>query len=804
VNSSTPTTTPLLPLPSFEKEPVAGGRRDDSTSQTMESQAIATLEDLEMFVSRLDFSGRKALITLARSQSIPDPQESPILYSKVRPILDAMCVRPPFTVLTQGTFSVEGEAVFRLLTSPLTTGLLIVYALGVELSDEQVDHGKTTSFRKELRATQTLRRESTWNWEVFFNRYPVGTTPIVHPLYPRLSALQRVFGLKYPHFRRSQIDKRIFPHYSSRGISSESATYLLNRSRVSKYVKVFGNPKTFHRALDRRNVTSRDVIHHYVRTGSWVKGRVEMKQRWYPSGLLPRTYFSWGGLEIASSAYLRNFFNDQADIFPPTHRLNRVQPDWLYDPTSSNDGFLFYDLESFTSWFHEQVPFLRANAEAARGVRVYLVGADLTLMEKDLGDLIDSYTDYTTDFSEFVIARGLRHGEDPGTTYRHLTAGFLGVPGNLVTCTLAHGLAVATFYSSERQMQVPGDDVGASKIRGERPVDAEAILALARTLGSLQFDKIFQTPGLCLYLKRLVLLLGNQVDLAPMLIFPLLPYLIDPTSRNFRSNRFRLPERERIQSRAAAVIVSFIRDLWKLTKGAIDSETEEIIVVFLRRVHDQVGLPYGAIHQGRLYGDDSEDSRHYPDISVKYSIDDMDFFRMNPDVVFADRYIVRMIIRDTNEIVVSPVTDELSEGSIIVVKNAKVWRFLEDMGYVEIIGIPGSKIELIGTDARDAFLYGSEPAFRTVKVVSALSYQQLVSVGIIRLENEGLYDSDQRALTSTMPTFDPNLRNWRYRRYVDLDNPLHSRSSEIIAEHLGRLAESRQSSSPDPFIGLDY
>lgn len=280
------------------------------------------LANLIAFTSRLDFSERKALITLARSQSIPDFHTSPILFSKTRPILDKLVAYPPYHSLADELVP-EAHTIIHLLRSSLTTGLLIVHALGVELSDDQVRYGKEESFSKELSATQTVRRESEWNWDAILNPGAHGGE-IIHPLFPSLSPLQRSFSKAIPGLRSSYRKRILLPHYSRRGVSSESSSWLINNYRSYRITKVRGSFRTFHKYLDRRNVTSRDIVHHYIRTGDWALGRVEMKQRWYPSGLLPRTYFAWGGTAIAVSSYLRNFFNDLGDCFDPTDRKSVV------------------------------------------------------------------------------------------------------------------------------------------------------------------------------------------------------------------------------------------------------------------------------------------------------------------------------------------------------------------------------------------------------------------------------------------------------------------------------------------------
>jgi hypothetical protein len=431
---------------------------------------------------------------------------------------------------------------------------------------------------------------------------------------------------------------------------------------------------------------------------------------------------------------------------------------------------------------------------------VFLVGYDLTLSQHDLGSLIDGYVEWVNDFSEFIVD-GRFIGQDfQDERFRHQCAGFLGVVGNLVTCTIPHGLALAALHSHSSELQVPGDDVGATFQNIDHCRDH---MICASTLGVLQFDKVFRSPEVCIYLKRLVLELGDRVDLAPMLIYPLLPYLINPQEKQFKSNRFRLPDRDKILRRASSVLVAFHRDLWKTSRGDIDSDSKDIILLFLRRIHSQVGLTESAIFQGRVYGHDDPDSTHFPHISVKFPVDEDDCLYRNPDLHFASRFVTRMTIRAVSEADLSAPFRSLQDGERIVVKNSKGWRFLEDMGYVQVLGIPGEKVELVGEAARDAFLFAAEPPFREVEVLSNLETHQLIAAGVIQPDESVEYNG---RITRHPTGYDLNMQSWRYRKYVDLDDP---KSAGFYGQSLDwvndGLSSSRSSLSPEAGgSGLDY
>lgn len=728
------------------------------------STSDSTLATLWTFCSKLDYAQRKSLLTLSRSQSIPDPDTSPILYSKTLPILNAMSVVQPFTHPSETPFSDEGFIVSTLVTSPLFAGLVISFALGVSLSEEQVEAGKQLSFRKEFLATQTIRKESTWDWDTIF--LGKDWDSVVHPYQPRLSKLQRSFSVGVSKLRARLRNRILFPHYSRNGISSETSSSLRIRAYERDRYKVFGNRKTFHSKLNLSSITSLDIVHHFIRTGEWIKGRTEMKQKWYPSGLLPRTYFSWGGSDIAISSYLRDFFNDLCDTFGPTHRRNRVQPDWLYDPSANTPegGFAFYDLTSFTSWFHEQVPFLNALSRFFDGTVVFLLSANLSLEQYDMGSLIRCYIASCNDFPEFTVSASISGWEEQyrNLSYIHQCAGFLGIPGNLATCTLPHGLAMASRFNDQRQIQVPGDDIGFSF---SGPTSRTDSMHVASTVGVFQQDKVYSLPQTSIYLKRSVLDYGDSIDLTPQLIYPLLPHLIDPDSQVPVSRQYTSIDSDLLRPRAARVLVSFLRDLWDFRHGDLTSAEHHTILRYLRNVHDMVGLPYGAILQGKLVGD-FEETRSYPGIAVKFPIDEADCLSFDPDRHFASKYVDMFKVRITSDVPLTEPFLELEEGEVINVPINRSWKLLEDMGYVRILGIPGGVATLIGVEAKMAFLSSRQPNLRQVRVESRLETSQLIAVGILRSE-----DDDDSVLPGGLEGYRDTTGEdlWRGMSYIDFD-----------------------------------
>jgi hypothetical protein len=786
-------------LKSQDKEPPSG-----ITPLLPMDFSDSRLRELSLLCSSLSLVERKALITLARSQSIPSLTESPIIFSKVACILNKLCQHPPFTDLYNTPLSIAGGVVLELLTSPILTGLIIVFALGSPYSPDEISASLQQSFHKELLATQTRRLAGEWNWDVLFGLDPWKSN-IVHPLFPRLSPLQFKFQGPLNNFRLRLHDRIILPHYSRRGVSGETAWSLLNRIDKRARYGVYGPRSTYHKSLDPKNVTSLDVVHHYIRTGRWIHGRTQLRQAWTPNILVPRSYFAWGGTAIAASTYLRNFFNDLADCFPPTHRKNRVQPNWLYDPDVPPGGFFFYDLTSFTSWFHEQVPFLTSCAKAFSGTYVYLVGEDLTLTYHNVEALILGYIEHCNDFPPFILSEKLgTYGPDSElVSLRHLCAGFLGVPGNLATCTLAHGLAIASKFDNIHQLQVPGDDVGGSYTDA---LDRYDKIRCATTLGRLQMDKVYNFPEVSVYLKRLALDNGSSVDLADMLIYPLLPYLIDCTEdRGSISTPYRLPPADQIIRRACSVMVTFLRDLWKLAHGDITDSEGALILSFLQAIHDRLKIPYGAVWQSRFYCDEGPKRQEYLNgVTIKFPVVDISDLRCNPDIRFADRYVEVIHIHDIHDQVISETTEDLQCGETLVVRKTRGWSFLEDMGYIKIHGIPGEVITLIGPDAKTAFLHSHKPAIIKIEALGDIRVAQMVAAGVVEIDSSSFHSHGNIVDKAVKDV--RILQSWRYNRYVDLDDPMPMRYKVPVSVKSGDFGmfESDDEEGWSSPLELDY
>lgn len=689
-------------------------------------------DEIRLYIDTLGYEERKSLITLARAASFPGTSDT-IIAEKVRPILAHIFVRysddqDDFDNLYLTRF---GLLLQPYITSPMTTGGIIVLCLRYS---PLVDHEKIrlASAMKEFSATQTVRKPSQWNWDLLFDNEDPDPTEVnnVHDDYPFLSPIQKRFRKSLAKCHQKYNGRRILPHYSSKGVSSETAAWILNRVGKSAYI----SPRTkrsSHIPVNASNITSKDVVRYYVASGEWPRGKVEMRQQWSPNLLSPRTYFAWGGEAVAVSTYLRNFFNDLADYLPSTHRFNRVQPDWLRNPYPDKPAsYIFYDLTSFTSWYHEQVPILRSIARRFRHTMVDCVGWNLNAKTVSLGDLVDRYADVVNDFPEFYtkVVPYAERCERVGY-YTHYTAGFLGVPGNLVTCTLGHGLTIASFHHRDNSVQTPGDDEGVRYRSSYEKVD---IIRCAQTQGVLQESKLYDSNQLAVYLKRGVRVMREGVTLTDMLIYPIPTGIIPQRGFEYThlSRIYRMPDAKDLNRRTSQLLVTWIRNTWILSAGGLDDFEEDFIHRFHEYYHELSNLPSSGIFQGQTVDGSDSEKVDIGQVRLKFPVDRR-FLRYDPDVLFADSYITHMWTRSTRDLRIwSSFEAGLRSGSLITVRYNRKWGFLRDMGYIEEIQrTAGDKVLLLEDEARSAFLTGKKPPYSTFRVSADITPYQFASVG---------------------------------------------------------------------------
>jgi hypothetical protein len=392
--------------------------------------------------------------------------------------------------------------------------MLINLCLTVEPTPNEEEEAFLDSAVAELKPMETRRRPPRFNWRAIMD---IDRTS--EPLHRHLPANpflnERTFNI-LDNLRHDYEGVTVYPYGSKKGVSSRSI------AATNDILRSLGEPI-------HRHFSASELLDLWFKHGIQTSEPCEMRQKWYPTGLKPRTYYAQGSSALFASTYLRQFFNELADRFEYTNRFTRVDGSRLISKTPDGSSFLVYDFSNFTSNFSEQFYFLTSLGEMFRGCMVALAGPDLTYSDSDLGELILEYRDVCNDqpeyYTEVVMLEFMANLD-----FRQIQAGFLGVYGNLMTCTVPHGIVARSLVDQDCEVGCAGDD-GAIDPALEEDIAVRNLLEL----GDFAPDKVFKKPFV--YLKRKLEFLEHQGHLTEMFIFPNLS--LASTKFGYVPSRFR-------------------------------------------------------------------------------------------------------------------------------------------------------------------------------------------------------------------------------------------------------------------------
>lgn len=263
--------------------------------------------------------------------------------------------------------------------------------------------------------------------------------------------------------------------------------------------------------IEMTQETLEKLYHDY---GVEVPGPCEIRQKWYQSGITPRTYFASGGTAYSISKYIQEMASDLTAELDTTHPISRLNPARLVLKDASQ-YLRIYDLSGFTSNHWECKRFLDELASWCTGHYTTIVDAREGLVRKDIGAMISEYNqsmNYCADYSLEKI--GLEFDEMLGY---HNRAGFLGVYGNINFSTFVHGASLLMVVQSTDEVNVAGDDAHYVETSGFESVADLTINAN----GYLEWSKVFrsdQVGAVCL--KRGLEQIDQRIIPFMMAIFP--------------------------------------------------------------------------------------------------------------------------------------------------------------------------------------------------------------------------------------------------------------------------------------------
>jgi len=563
---------------------------------------------------------------------------------------------------------------------PCQSAILLDLLRGCPADKHDFAMFKNDGWTKEIILSQTPNNEH-FNFDYFFDLSVPGP---FHHLVPDNFQSRVKIVKRFHQFKRNfeQYNPILFPRYTHKNMSfSTRREYERSTNIDLENVPIFGQD---------------DWIRHYHETGEMLEGAVEMRQKWYPSGAKPRTYFAQGGTCYRHSRYLQDFFTNLVNAFPPTNHFSRLDPDRLV-MKDLDSHFLIYDLSSFTSNMAAQRSFCRSLASFFKGVKVQVFDEVFGVLEDDLGDMLEIYNEHCVDNPVLNQERVPKHVSTMEEDYVHERASMLGIYGNLMTCTIAHFLIVAPVLDDPMSEDNTAGDDGIILFFLHTYFTVLIVISL---VGVFAIDKTFRSddPGAVCLKRPLVEVadfgLPRHVHLRDNIVPPNLSmavsylhgYNVDPRYTIFYSL-----EEMPLASRISVIGKDLLRFLW--TAYSMNYSTSLVVEVFrgFQRLTKAITNHFPSIN-GRV---DNLPYTWPPDPSM------YEFLVHDPYLVYAWLSTSYAQTFDTVELA-GYVHGSLSQVGDTVNCNSESWlKLMETLGYVEKESI---QMVLFGTDVVD-FLY---------------------------------------------------------------------------------------------------
>lgn len=428
----------------FEEE----GRFLAPHTEIMESLAVLIYPSYAHVIQRsslLPLSSKSLIVKACQAQKWPSDREDTLyklmaLHSDV-PILSSNISTTEYVKLLDWAYEMD---IVEAITDPLESCIILDIMRALPLPSWEIQEAKLASWCKEIVLAEGIRRPSNIQWRLFFNDEDP-TIPIADDLPPNpgtLRSIRRVFKQLREHYTSKM--QEMWPRATHKNMSRDTRReYELSSREDISDVPIFGQD---------------DWARYYESTGIPLPGACEIRQKWYPSGVKPRTYFAMGGTAYRPCRHLQDFFTSIVNLFAPTHHVHRLRPQRLVIDPDIGKGprhFFIYDLINFTSNMAEQRYFVRELGVFLQGVEVMVMDEREGPVCKDLGEMILEY-------EEFCVSEPLltyeRFDQERRDSVPHGVASLLGIFGNLMTCTLSHFLIISPVTDGLFSTNIAGDD----------------------------------------------------------------------------------------------------------------------------------------------------------------------------------------------------------------------------------------------------------------------------------------------------------------------------------------------------------
>jgi hypothetical protein len=407
-----------------------------------------------------------------------------------------------------------------------------------------------------------------------------------------------------------------------------------------------------------------------------------------------------------------------------------------------------------------------------RSTIVYLIGPHLNLIERSLGDMIDEYCDTVNDLPPYEFNERILNFSLDSITFFHHVAGFLGVPGNLATCTLAHGISIGVTTKDDDRQSCAGDDGNVGVADDE---EEDEIALTIHSLGLFNEDKASRTKESKRgsYLKRPFKQVDKHGEMIERVDFPLMGAV---NLMNHDDPRFPELSKDRSQLRKsiAASVAKLVRDLYTHSSGYYSPGVLEYILLFLKQVYAKGALPTAGMVRG-FYGSDLDLQSFAIEAAVVFPLSER-YFRRDPDVVLTEDFlpwIVDVPVWTDDKITFSEL-EGWPKGQVKIGRSNPVLEKLVKLGYLS--RRETERITLVGEEARLHFRRYTMHDFMRQEY----EYEPLSDLTSLQLKCVGLTGSDEYLLKRQVYGNDVAIPMRFSRGYHDLDSVEFSVSESFL------------------------
>lgn len=504
------------------------------------------------------------MVTVCRAQFIPAPGETTMLAQNLQ---FHMCAQPELRCHWRlHRFFDRFESY---ITSPVLCSHIMDIMRSAPYSVETIAELSRGSWAKEISTLESDPLPPRMNFNVFFTPSAFETQSLLPSLPINPSASYHIYSILC-RWRDGVKQAPIYPRLNSKIMSTMT-------------IKKWQNIEKRQWNREAQGEFSHKVAEKYLHdTGERLESESEIAQRFYRSGLTPRSYFRMGGRALHLSKHVQGPAGDLVDLFAPTNHTSRLNPTRIQ--LTPEEYLLIWDLRTFTSNHHEVRYFMRRLAEFCIGTTVTIMDAEHGFIEEDLGMLLYAYNQMN-DNPEYSMEKVDDHYRD--LVLVHHIAGFLGVFGNLMFSTFLHGASVYYLVGDERRLNVAGDD-GHCPIRRESTTDQA--FSVIRANGVVELTKLFKTSeegAICL--KRGLVQEGQTLLQKIMHIMPSLSAIMDVLDVFPSHFDHSTKTRDEKRGTVGTEILRFLASM-RVAVGVTDEE-KEFLVLFLTSVYICCDLP---------------------------------------------------------------------------------------------------------------------------------------------------------------------------------------------------------------------